>query len=145
MNALHRVRKTSVGFNMTPMIDVVFLLIIFFLVSNHLAQREQLHPLELPTAVAGQREATPATPRFTVSVHADGRIWHDGQWLSRQELMERLMKSPLRAQNGFELRIRCDRSTNYREVEPILRRAGQLGIHRVAFAVVQPADREEPR
>ncbi len=42
--------RHSVGANMTPMIDVVFLLIIFFLVSSHLARQENRLPLDLPVA-----------------------------------------------------------------------------------------------
>ena len=40
--------RGSLGFSMTPMIDVVFLLIIFFLVSSHLAQQEVQLDLDLP-------------------------------------------------------------------------------------------------
>ena len=36
------IARGSVGFNMTPMIDVVFLLIIFFLVASHLSQKERI-------------------------------------------------------------------------------------------------------
>lgn len=126
---------------MTPMIDVVFLLIIFFLVSNHLAQREQRLPLDLPSAASGQRETSDLVSRLTVSVHADGRIWLAGQWLSREELFTRLTASQTLASGDLELRIRCDRATHYREVEPILRQATQAGIQRVAFAVVQPGER----
>ena len=39
---------------MTPMIDVTFLLIIFFLVSSHLAQQELQVDLELPAAASGE-------------------------------------------------------------------------------------------
>lgn len=141
MSALYRVRRTAVGFNMTPMIDVVFLLIIFFLVSNHLAQREQRLPVELPSAVAGQRQTSEGAVRMTISVQADGRIWQDGQWLSRSQLLERLTAHPARSDGSVELRIRCDRATHYREVEPILRQAAQAGIHRVAFSVVQPGEK----
>ena len=40
----------EVGFNMTPMIDVVFQLIIFFLLSSHLAKQEKEVPLPLPVS-----------------------------------------------------------------------------------------------
>ncbi len=43
----------EVDFNMTPMIDVVFLLIIFFLVSTHLAKQEAQLELPLPVAESG--------------------------------------------------------------------------------------------
>ena len=46
----------GVGFNMTPMIDVVFQLIIFFLLSSHLAKQETQFALPLPAAESGQVE-----------------------------------------------------------------------------------------
>ena len=47
MRVPSNLRSGSLGFNMTPMIDVVFLLIIFFLVSSHLAKQEVQMPLPL--------------------------------------------------------------------------------------------------
>ena len=46
-------RSKEVGFNMTPMIDVVFLLIIFFLVSSHLAKQESQMEIDLPNTESG--------------------------------------------------------------------------------------------
>jgi len=60
------------GFNMTPMIDVVFLLIIFFLVSSHLSRQESQLELELPTAASGQDDTDQETPRLTINVKSDG-------------------------------------------------------------------------
>ena len=62
------------GFNMTPMIDVVFLLIIFFLVSSHLSRQESQLELELPTASTGQDDVDQETPRLTINVQADGSM-----------------------------------------------------------------------
>ena len=66
--------KSSYGFNMTPMIDVVFLLIIFFLVSSHLSKQESQMELALPGAASGQDDIDQQTPRITVNVKADGSV-----------------------------------------------------------------------
>jgi len=55
MRVVSNLSRGSLGFNMTPMIDVVFLLIIFFLVSSHLAQQETQLELDLPEATSGTR------------------------------------------------------------------------------------------
>lgn len=60
---------------MTPMIDVVFLLIVFFLVSSHLAKQESRLPLPLPDAESGLPSAERQTARVTVNVLSDGRIY----------------------------------------------------------------------
>ena len=53
-------RRHRLEMNMTPMIDVVFLLIIFFLVSSHLQKQEAHAELDLPTAETGDEN----TPTF---------------------------------------------------------------------------------
>src|SRR5215510_12554998 len=74
MRTPSRAVSSDVGFNMTPMIDVVFQLIIFFLLSSHLAKQEKQLPLALPTAKSGIVEAADARPRLTVNVLADGTL-----------------------------------------------------------------------
>ena len=54
------------------MIDVVFLLIIFFLVSSHLARQESSMELKLPNAVAGKEDFDQTTARITINVESDG-------------------------------------------------------------------------
>ena len=75
-----RFQHHDVRFNMAPLIDVVFLLIIFFLVSSHLAQQEVQLELDLPTAASGQSPGEDQTRRVVVNVLPDGR--------SGQQIME---------------------------------------------------------
>ena len=59
---------------MTPMIDVVFQLIIFFLLSSHLAKQETQLALPLPAAESGRPTQPSEQPRLTVNVLADGTL-----------------------------------------------------------------------
>ena len=61
-------RRSRLEMNMTPMIDVVFLLIIFFLVSSHLAKQEVQAELSLPAADTGQEPQETGTRRLTINV-----------------------------------------------------------------------------
>lgn len=139
MRVLPRLRHLPIGFNMTPMIDVVFLLIIFFLLSNHLAQREHRIPVDLPDAVSGQAENADVNPRVTVTMAADGQLWLAAQPVSVEEIGTRLRDEQHRQEGRLELRIRCDKHVPYREVEPLLSQAVQAGIAKVSFAVVAEA------
>src|ERR1051325_6526370 len=76
----------EVGFNMTPMIDVVFQLIIFFLVSSHLAKQEIQFKLPLPEARSGQKDKPTEKPRLTVNVLADGTLLFAGRQVTAEEL-----------------------------------------------------------
>lgn len=68
----------TTGPNLTPMIDVVFLLVIFFMVATKFTEREQNIDLELPQVTAAGSAATPAEPK-RVAVFGDGRIELDGE------------------------------------------------------------------
>ena len=75
--------------NLTPMIDVVFLLIIFFMVATSFAEMERDIELQLPE-VAAARAPTSAPKQRVVSVRADGEVALDGQRMSLAELTQRL-------------------------------------------------------
>ena len=129
--------RGHVGFNMTPMIDVVFLLIIFFLVSSHLARRENRIPVELPNAVSGQDDLASPTPRVTLTIKSDGTALLSGEPFRIAELPQRLAAQRAQMGDEMELRIRGDRRVPYRVVEPILDGAAKAGVWNVTFAVVE--------
>ena len=124
-----------IGFNMTPMIDVVFLLIIFFLVSSHLAKQESSMELQLPAAMAGQEDFDQTTSRITINVKRDGSLWLGGQQIEAQQLTARF--SQLRAEQGegVEVRIRGSREAAYSTFEPIMLACTKASIWNVKYAV----------
>ena len=124
--------------NMTPMIDVVFQLIIFFLLSSHLAKQEQQLPLPLPGARSGVVEAADARPRLTVNVLADGTLLVANRPIQPDGLVKLLRERRTAHGEELEVRIRADRSVLYRRVEPVLIACVQAGIWNVAYAVVGP-------
>jgi biopolymer transport protein ExbD len=75
--------------NLTPMIDVVFLLIIFFMVATSFAEMEQDIELELPE-VAAAAAMTSAPKQKVVAVYADGQIALDGKRMALAELTHQL-------------------------------------------------------
>jgi|SRR6056297_400254 len=120
--------------NMTPMIDVVFLLIIFFLVSSHLARQETQVPLELPSA-ATFREETDWEHRLTINVLADGRWMIAGTEMTEAGLRGRLRAHQARHGEAAPVRIRTDETVPYQRVEPLLRISASEGLWNAAFAV----------
>ncbi len=133
-------RSGAFGFNMTPMIDVVFLLIIFFLVSSHLAKQESQLPLPLPTAQSGDKSIEEDAPRVTINVLADGTLMLSGRHVPQTELTQRLTDRLHDAGAGLQVRIRGDRNAPYRFVEPIMLACARAGIWDVSFSVYRPED-----
>jgi len=128
-------RESGIGFNMTPMIDVVFLLIIFFLVSSHLAKQESRVPVELPEAAQGQEPLDDESPRMVVTVKETGEILAFGQVVTPQTLSKQIDDFRRKHVKQIEVRIRGDRRVSYRVVEPILLACAKAGVWKVAFAV----------
>jgi biopolymer transport protein ExbD len=135
------IARGGVGFNMTPMIDVVFLLIIFFLLSSHLAQQEVQLELDLPRATSGARPEDDDARRVVVNIlpDADGTagIQVGGRRLAPDDLMRMIQYENDRAAGRLEVRIRCDRRVPYRAVEPVMIACARAGVWKVTFAVVE--------
>jgi biopolymer transport protein ExbD len=127
----------QVGINMTPMIDVVFQLIIFFLVSSHLAKQEVQLKLPLPEAASGERDANPDAPRLTVNVLGDGTLLLSGRVVAVDEIGQRLRERLGELGPDAEVRIRSHRDVPYEAVEPLLVACAKNGIWNVAFAVYE--------
>ncbi|MEQ8786637.1 MAG: biopolymer transporter ExbD [Pirellulaceae bacterium] len=131
-------RSGDLGFNMTPMIDVVFLLIIFFLVSSHLAKQEAQMKLDLPDVAEIDDAADDASAeRVIVNVQADGELYLAGHRVTPDEVQRRLSERVRTSGRDLEVRIRSDRRAPYGQVEPIMLACARSGIWNVTFAVIK--------
>jgi biopolymer transport protein ExbD len=129
--------QRSVEFNVTPMIDVVFLLIIFFLVSSHLARQETQLALELPDAASGLPQPVEAPPRVTINVLGDGALHLGGDPASVIEIGQRLLVEKQRQPQDLEVRIRGARTVAFGDVRPVLAACIEAGVWNVTFAVTE--------
>ncbi len=133
-----RTQDRGFAFNITPLIDVVFLLIIFFLVASHFIRNENVERIELPLASKAQDDEESAN-RLVVTIVASGEISIGPNTILPEEFEQRLQL--LIAKHGAaatELRIRADRSVLYSNVEPMLIAAARNGVTKVRFAVLKP-------
>lgn len=128
-------QRSPLAFNMTPMIDVVFLLIIFFLVSSHLARQEVHMQLDLPTATNSQELLDVEKPSLVVNVTASRKLLVRGYALTPEELESQLKKAVEKDGLDLEVRIRSDQQVPYEVVEPIMLSCARAGIWNVTFAV----------
>jgi biopolymer transport protein TolR len=132
--------RTSLEFNMTPMIDVTFQLIIFFMLAGQLTRQETQVDLDLPGASQGKKlNQTP--PRLvTVNVTRDGAVLLGGEQVDSGEFRRRIGVEVQRGEGELEVRIRADRTVPYKVVEPLLSGCAQSGVWNVGFTVVREGD-----
>ena len=76
--------QRGLQFNITPLIDVVFLLIIFFLVASHFIRNEQVEQVELPVATQGRDEEESAS-RVVITIATDQRLLLGSQEISLED------------------------------------------------------------
>lgn len=114
--------------NVTPMIDVVMVLIVFFLLVGHLAG-ERRGSVDLPSARAGAQES-PASRSVFLLVEADGSVRLDGEPIALDALRAAL--APLRDR---PVQIRAGKDTPYDRVRPALSACREAGIAEVELVV----------
>jgi len=130
-------RRTPTGANMTPMIDVVFLLIIFFLVSSHLAKRETRLPVDLPIAGKQLPPASASEDRITIHVDSSRVITIGGSAVAPGQLRRILRAHVDQRGDTAAIHIRTDRSVEYAVAGPLLREAALAGVAKITFAVLE--------
>ncbi len=119
---------------MTPMIDVTFLLIIFFLVSSHLAKQENFLKLSLPQASSGQSDDA-AKSTFTIQVFGDGSYQVGNQPMALDPI-RRMIAQRNQSENGLvRIRIRTDRSSRYESIAGFASHMCFNGNSDIVFAV----------
>ncbi|MGD9632723.1 MAG: ExbD/TolR family protein [Pirellulales bacterium] len=117
--------------NLTPMIDVLFLLIIFFMVATTFGDLERNMELKVPEVTEAGDSVQPSKP-LVINVFADGRLDLDGQMVTLDELKEQL----LAAREGLgspTVVIRGDAACQFQRVADALAackgaRISELGI-----------------
>lgn len=102
--------------NLTPMIDVVFLLIIFFMVGARFTELEREFDINLPT-VSEAKPFTPPPDDIEVNIFRDGRIKVAGQFFTLPELEQFLVEARqrfaeqsvlIRGDGGSDLQLTID-------------------------------------
>lgn len=132
-----RQRKDIVDVNLTPLIDVVFLLLIFFMVSTTFTRETRLS-VELPEAKGIARLATADV--IEISIAASGDYAVNGERLSRSdESTLRTVLLPL-AQKSTDVPfvITADANATHQAVIQVMDVAGQLGFVNLSITTQEP-------
>jgi biopolymer transport protein ExbD len=137
MKVLEHLKPTGFSLNLTPMIDVVFLLIIFFIVSSNLIQQDVSMPLDLPAAETAKPIEDTETRKITINIPQSGTVLIGTQSVAPAKLREIFLRQRQTWGEKTEIRIRTNKDISYGEIEPILVLAAECGIWDVSFAVVE--------
>ena len=133
-----RGRKLGLSFDITPLIDVVFQLIIFFLAATYIVRSDANEKVTLPKATMAQDQPPVSPQRFVITITAE-RAWLLGNQRTERAAVEQQLlaaaHTPEKAAQ-IEVRLRADASVPYSEVEPLMLTCAKLGIRKLGFAVL---------
>lgn len=120
------------GINLTSMLDVVMLLIIFFMIGTRFSEEERQTDIQVPT-VADNSALTGTPDEIVLNVAADGQITVKGQ-LQTSESLSALLKA---AQAGFPNQgviIRGDGRCPYQLIMDAFSACKEAGIRNISVA-----------
>lgn len=134
-----RRRKGDSTINLTPLIDVVFLLLIFFMVSTTFTRETRLE-IALPEASGEPSELPPQSIEITVSreghYHVNGRTLANGDVTTLVKALEFESKGD----SNLPVTITADANAAHQSVVTAMDAAGRLGFSRLNIATQQPAN-----
>lgn len=122
-------RKKAVQMPMTALIDIVFLLLIYFLLTTNYLTSDVLS-VELPQAV---NAVTAQTDSITITIDAQGTAHLAGEPNSDEELRTRLV-AKMAVESGVPVVVRASRSVSLERVVTVMDIASGCGVRKLSLA-----------
>ena len=127
----------GVELNLTPLIDCVFLLLIFFMVTTVFTSSAGLQ-IELPEAENWQQISE---TKMFLSIDDDGRMELNSKIVTKMTLASTLSNEKRRTRS-VTLIVKADRQARHEHTLDIMEIAKSLGVETISLAVDQPEDDE---
>jgi biopolymer transport protein ExbD len=135
MNLRGRAIPVHPGIQLAPLVDVLLLLLIFFLMTWNAARNENELDVKVPKASAAKEKSAPIGD-VVVNVKSDGNVVVNRRTLSTAELTE-LLKGLVQLNSEQAVVIRGDEAGAYKNIVEVLNICSQAGVSNVAFATAK--------
>jgi biopolymer transport protein ExbD len=135
MNLRSRAIPQHPGIQLAPLVDVLLLLLIFFLLTWNAARNENELDVKIPKASAAKERSAPIGD-VIVNVKADGNVIVNRRTLTSQELSD-LLKGLVQLSAEQAVVIRGDEAGAYKNIVNVLNICSEAGVTNVAFATAK--------
>ena len=135
MNLRSRATPHHPGIQLAPLVDVLLLLLIFFLMTWNAARNENELDVKVPKASAAKEKAAPIGD-VVVNVKSDGNVIVNRRTLSGADLND-LLKNLVQLNPEQAVVIRGDEAGAYKNIVAVLNICSEAGITNVAFATAK--------
>jgi biopolymer transport protein ExbD len=124
--------------NVTPMVDVMLVLLIIFMVTAPLITHKIA--IDLPQAAAARNPDKPDI--VTLSIDAEGKLFWNDQAVTPDEWKVRVRSAALKTPQP-ELHLRAEKTTQYQQLAEVMADAQAAGMVKIGF-VTSPKDKTAP-
>jgi biopolymer transport protein ExbD len=136
MNFRKHAEPRTLGFMIAPMVDVLMVLLVFFIVTWNFALSENELDVRVPSATKAN-EPQPYVGQVVINVKANGTIVVNRQEKNAQELLDQLKKLAQLYPDQAVI-VRGDEAVDYKHIVEVLDVCRQADIWNVAFATGKP-------
>ena len=122
-------KKSSI--NIIPMVDVIFFLLVFFMLFTTFRTNPQGIDMQLPTAVTATDQSD---MNFVVEIDADGSYYFEGESLTLSQIISEAEVRNQDNEGQLTIIISADKETRYDNVVSLIDQMRNAGIYRLALA-----------
>lgn len=139
MKFQRQLKREDVSVNLTPLIDVVFLLLIFFMVTTTFSKDTSLN-VTLPEADGSPLE--PETSQVDLVVTKDGHYVVNGRTVTSSDIetLKQAILETIEGDTSLPMVITADAEASHQSVVTAMDAVGQLGFSRLNIATRQPGE-----
>jgi biopolymer transport protein ExbD len=123
------------GFQIAPMVDILLVLMCFFIVTWNFAKKEMEIDVKVPAAESGKENAA-AMNQTVLNVKVDGTVIWNRKPVSAEELRSRL-RQLAEIYPDYAIILRGDQKANYESIVAVLDICREANIWNVAFATAK--------
>ncbi|HUL58099.1 MAG TPA: biopolymer transporter ExbD [Anaeromyxobacteraceae bacterium] len=123
--------------NVTPLVDVVLVLLIIFMVITPLLQRGK--PVVLPDARHVSALKSGGDP-ILLSVTRDGKVWLDKEEIKKDDLPQ-MLQAAMQVQRGAPVLLKGDRDLDYKTVREVVLEISKTHLLGISLAASQLKDK----
>ena len=134
-----RQRNDEVGVNLTPLIDVVFLLLIFFMVSTTFTRETQLS-IDLPEATGTVKEAVDRQVEILIDESGSYRVNGQGLVDDRMRTLQAAIYKISAGDTTLPMIITADAQSSHQSVVRAMDAAGQMGFVHLSITTQEPSE-----
>jgi len=136
MNFRKRAQPQLLGFQIAPMVDVLLVLLVFFIVTWNFAITENELDVKIPSAAAA-KEQQPVANQTVINVRKNGTVVMNRKELTLDDLRAKLTQLS-KLFPDYAIIVRGDEQLSYKDLMAVMDVCRQANIWNVAFATAVP-------